>query len=84
MALLKHLADFPNVINNAAEDKAPYQITNYIHALAEFVHAFYNECRVNDRTNVDVSASRLALVKASQIVIKNALNLIGVSAPIHM
>ena len=84
MALLKHLADFPNVINNAAKEKAPYQITNYIHALAEFVHAFYNECRVNDRTNVDVSASRLALVKASQIVIKNALNLIGVSAPIHM
>ena len=84
MALLKHLADFPNVINNAAKEKAPYQITNYIHALAEFVHAFYNECRVNDRNNVDVSASRLALVKASQIVIKNALNLIGVSAPIHM
>ena len=84
MALLKHLADFPNVINNAAEDKAPYQITNYIHALAEFVHAFYNECRVNDRSNIDVSASRLALVKACQIVIKNALNLIGVSAPIHM
>ncbi len=84
MALLKHLADFPNVISNAAKEKAPYQITNYIHALAEFVHAFYNECRVNDRSNVDVSASRLALVKASQIVIKNALNLIGVSAPIHM
>ena len=84
MALLKHLADFPNVINNAAKEKAPYQITNYIHALAEFVHAFYNECRVNDRSNIDVSASRLALVKASQIVIKNALNLIGVSAPIHM
>ena len=84
MALLKHLADFPNVINNAAKEKAPYQITNYIHALAEFVHAFYNECRVIDREHIDVSASRLALVKASQIVIKNALNLIGVSAPIHM
>ena len=84
MALLKHLADFPNVILDAAKDKAPYKIVNYIHALAEFVHAFYNECRVCDREHIDVSASRLALVKASQIVIKNALNLIGVSAPIHM
>ena len=84
MALLKHLADFSNVVSDAAKDKAPYKIVNYIHALAEFVHAFYNECRVNDRTNIDVSASRLALVKACQIVIKNALNLIGVSAPIHM
>ena len=84
MALLKHLADFTNVVTDAAKDKAPYKIANYIHALAENVHAFYNECRVIDREHVDISASRLALVKASQIVIKNALNLIGVSAPIHM
>ena len=84
MALLKHLADFANVVTDAAKDKAPYKIANYIHALAENVHAFYNECRVIDRERADISASRLALVKASQIVIKNALNLIGVSAPIHM
>ena len=84
MALLKHLADFTNVVADAAKDKAPYKIANYIHALAESVHAFYNECRVIDREHIDISASRLALVKASQIVIKNALNLIGVSAPIHM
>ena len=84
MDLLKHLADFNNVINDAAKEKAPYKIVNYIHALAELVHVFYNECRVIDRNNVELSASRLALVKASQIVLKNALNLIGVSAPIHM
>ena len=82
--LLKHLADFNNVINDAAKDKAPYKITNYIHALAELVHVFYNECRVIDRDNIQLSASRLALVRASQIVLKNALNLVGVSAPIHM
>ena len=45
---------------------------------------FYNECRVIDRDNLEISGSRLALVKASQIVLKNALDLIGVSAPIHM
>ena len=84
ISLLKHLADFNNVVNDAAKDKAPYKIANYIHALAELVHVFYNECRVIDRNNVELSGSRLALVKASQIVLKNALNLIGVSAPIHM
>ena len=84
MALLKHLADFGKNINDAAKEKAPYKITNYIHALAELVHVFYSECRVIDRENLEVSGSRLALVKASQIVLKNALNLIGVSAPIHM
>ena len=84
MALLKHLADFNNVVNDAAKDKAPYKITNYIHALAELVHVFYNECRVIDQNNLELSGSRLALVKASKIVLKNALSLIGVSAPIHM
>jgi arginyl-tRNA synthetase len=84
MALLKHLADFANVVNDAAKDKAPYKITNYVHTLAELVHAFYNECRVIDQNNKELSGSRLALVKASKIVLKNALALIGVSAPIHM
>lgn len=84
MALLKHLADFGKTISDAAKEKAPYKITNYIHALAELVHVFYNECRVIDKENIDISGSRLALVKASQIVLKNALSLIGVSAPIHM
>ena len=84
MALLKHLADFSKNINDAAKEKAPYKIANYIHALAELVHVFYSECRVIDKENLDISGSRLALVKASQIVLKNALSLIGVSAPIHM
>ena len=84
MALLKHLADFNNIVNDAAKDKAPYKITNYIHSLAELVHAFYSECRVIDQNNLELSGSRLALVKASKIVLKNALMLIGVSAPIHM
>ena len=50
----------------------------------ELVHVFYNECRVIDKNNTEICSSRLALVKAAQIVLKNALNLIGVSAPIHM
>ena len=83
-ALLKHLASFPNVILDATKERAPYKITNYIHDLAEFVHGFYTECRVIDRDNIDLSSSRLALCLASKIVMKNALDLIGVSAPKHM
>ena len=82
--LLKHLAAFPGVVNDAAVSRAPFKITNYIRELAELVHAFYSECRVIDRDNIDVSSSRLALCKASKQVMKNALSLIGVSAPNHM
>ena len=84
MSLLKHLSNFPNVVNDAAKERAPYKITNYIHDLASLIHEFYTECRVIDRDNISVSSSRLALCKASEQVMKNALNLIGVSAPEHM
>ena len=84
MALLKFLANFPNVVNDAAKERAPYKITNYIHELAGLIHEFYTECRVIDRDNIDVSSSRLALCRASEQVMKNALNLIGVNAPEHM
>lgn len=82
--LLKHLANFPGAVLDAAKERAPFKITNYIHELAELIHSFYSECRVIDRDNLDVSASRLALCKASKQVLKNALHLIGVSAPDHM
>lgn len=82
--LLKHLVSFTNSVSDAAKEKAPYKITNYIRSLAELVHVFYNECRIIDRENPLVSGSRLALVKASKIVLKNSLALIGVSAPTHM
>jgi len=84
MALLKFISNFPNVVSDAAKERAPYKITNYIHDLAGLIHEFYTECRVIDRDSIDVSSSRLALCKASEIVMKNALNLIGVSAPNHM
>lgn len=82
--LLKHLAGFPNVVNDASKDRAPFKITNYIHDLAELVHAFYSECRVIDRDNLEISSSRLALCKASKQVLRNALYLVGVNAPERM
>ena len=82
--LLKHLSAFPGVVCDSAKDRAPYKITNYIHELAELVHAFYGECKVIDRDNIEVSSSRLALCLASKQIMKNALYLIGVSAPTHM
>ena len=82
--LLKHLAKFGAVVQDAAQERAPYKITNYIHELAELIHLFYTECRVINREDIDVSSSRLALCLAAKQVMKNALNLVGVSAPTHM
>ena len=82
--LAKALSNFPDVVKNASKERAPYKITNYIHEVAEKVHAFYTECRVIDRDNLEVTSSRLGLCLASKIILKNALTLVGVSAPNKM
>ena len=84
ISLLKHLIDFPSLVQDCAKERTPYKVTNYIHRLAELVHGFYTECRVIDRDNIEVTQSRLALCLAAKIVLKNALHLVGVSAPNHM
>ena len=83
-ALIKELSRFGDVVKTASKERAPYKITNYIHEVAEKVHAFYTECRVIDRDNLETTASRLAICLASKIVLKNALHLVGVSAPERM
>lgn len=82
--LAKALSNFPEVVKVASKERAPYKITNYIHEVAEKIHAFYTECRVIDRDNLEVTSNRLGLCLASKIVMKNALTLVGVSAPTRM
>lgn len=82
--LLKVMEDFPKEVISAALARAPYKLTNYIQKLAASIHEFYTVCRIADRENVEVTASRLALASAAKQVMKNALNLIGVSAPSRM
>ncbi len=84
LELAKKLSSLEDVVKTASKERAPYKITNYIHELAEKVHAFYTECRVIDRDNLDVTSSRLGLCLASKIVLRNALYLVGVSAPEKM
>ena len=82
--LIKHLLEFKQVILDTAKMREPYQITIYIQKIAQLFHSFYNECRVVDENNLELSAQRLLLVKATKIVLANALNLIGVNAPQSM
>ena len=82
--LLKHLQEFPITIESCAKTREPYKVATYIQKLAGLTHAFYTECRVIDRDNAELSQSRLALCKASQIVMRNALNVLGVNAPEQM
>lgn len=82
--LLKLLGEFPAVVAEAAERLAPHRVANYVFELAALLHSYYNAQRVIDPEDTEKSQARLALMKAVQITIGNALNLIGVTAPRQM
>ena len=82
--LIKKLMEFPHIIENSASKRAPHMVATYIQELAANIHSFYTNCRLIDRDNLEVTASRLALAEAAKIVMKNALGVIGVNAPNKM
>ncbi|KAF0227116.1 MAG: argS [Erysipelotrichaceae bacterium] len=77
--LIKLMADFPQMISECALSRAPHKVCLYIQKLATAFHAFYSECVVL-KEEEPLRSQRLALVKATQITLRNALDLIGVEA----
>lgn len=82
--LIKHLNDFPSLVSESAKAREPHRVCNYIQKLASLFHSYYNECKVINRDNLSLTKARLTLLQASKITLKNALELIGVSAPEKM
>ncbi|MED4161466.1 arginine--tRNA ligase [Halalkalibacterium halodurans] len=82
--LLKKIGEFPEVVAEAAQKQMPHRITNYVHELASTLHSFYNAEQVINPENDEQSKARLALMKATQVTLKNALSLVGVEAPERM
>ncbi|TRZ36666.1 arginine--tRNA ligase [Niallia circulans] len=82
--LLKKLGEFPQAVTEAAAKRMPHRITNYIYDLASTFHSFYNAEKVLDADNLERTKARLALIQSAKITLKNAMHLIGVSAPEKM
>ncbi len=82
-ALMLHLWHFPGIVSGAAHAREPHRITTYAQELATAFHQFYHVCRIVGDDAV-LSAARLELARATRIVLKNALHLLGVSAPSSM
>lgn len=87
-ALVRKLGEFPELVDNCAQNRAPFRLTHYVQELAAAFHAFYTVCQVLPREGHDIDATlsiaRLALCDATRRVIALSLSLIGVSAPICM
>jgi arginyl-tRNA synthetase len=81
--LIKLMGRYPEVVEKSALSMEPHRITFFLLDLAAAFHAYYNLHRVLGE-DADLSRARLLLVTAIQIVIRNGLTLLGVSAPERM
>ena len=81
--ICKHLMEYPEEVGQAAIKLEPHRLPFYLGELAAQFHYYYNQHRIllEDR---ELSQARLILSQAIGIVIKNALQLLGVSAPEKM
>ncbi len=83
LSLLRVLSRMPEVVEEVARTLQPHHLPYYAQELATAFHAFYKRCRVlNDEP--DMTQARLALVRATKVVLARTLGLMGVSAPDQM
>ena len=80
LKLLTRLADYPEIIQNAAADYAPHQLGYYLRDLANDFHGYYNACQILVEDQ-HLRHARLCLICAVRQVIRNGLEILGVSAP---
>ena len=86
-SLLGILAEFPRVVRQAAELREPHRVARYAEELAGAYHRWYDNCRVTplgDESVNDSHRTRLSLNDATGTVLRNALGMLGVSAPERM
>ena len=74
---------FPEIIEDTTKDYQIQRLPQYAYKLAGSFHQFYRDCRVLTE-NKELSQSRLALILATKIVLKNTLDIMGISAPEKM
>ncbi|QEW02583.1 arginine--tRNA ligase [Microbacterium lushaniae] len=86
-ALLGALQEFPRTVAFAAEVREPHRVARYLEELAGLYHRWYDNCRViplGDQPVEAVHRTRLWLNDATGQVLRNGLDLLGVSAPERM
>lgn len=82
--LLRSVFDFPQVVQEAAQELSPAQIANYAYELCREYNQFYHEHSVLNEPDAEISAFRVELSEMVSIVVKNAMALLGIEVPERM
>jgi arginyl-tRNA synthetase len=83
LILIKRLSEFPEMVLHAGIELAPHSIATYLKDCAADLHSYYNDTKFLVE-NEDEKLARLSLIRATQVVLKNGLDLLGVNAPEKM
>ncbi|MGZ8456374.1 MAG: arginine--tRNA ligase [Gemmatirosa sp.] len=81
--LVNALVDFPRIVSQAAENLEPHRLAGYLLDTAGLVHGWYHKHHVLGQ-EAPLMTARLALARAAQIVLRNGLAILGISAPDRM
>ena len=84
LAVIKKLMQFPEIIADAARDYQLSRIARFAHEVAHVFHNFYEKHQVIIEGDSDRTSARLALVRGTQIILKQSLDLLGITAPEEM
>ncbi|MFL5489426.1 MAG: arginine--tRNA ligase [Gemmatimonadaceae bacterium] len=81
--LIKALLDFPGIVTSAAEMLEPHRVATYLHDTARLAHLWYHKHHVLEQTET-VTRARLVLARSAQIVLRNGMRILGITAPERM
>src|SRR4051812_33808942 len=81
--LIKALLDFPTLVKSAAETLEPHRVATYLLETARLAHLWYHKHHVLEQAE-DITRARLALARGAQIVLRNGLRILGITAPERM
>jgi arginyl-tRNA synthetase len=81
--LIKALLDYPELVESAAQTLEPHRIATYLLETARLAHVWYHKHHVLEQPE-DITQARLVLARAAQVVLRNGLGILGLTAPERM
>lgn len=82
--LVRKAAEYPSIVLSSAEEREAHRVPHFLYELAGIFHPYYNQHRVLDSENLELTYARLILVDSVRTVLANGLKLLGISAPKSM
>ena len=81
--IMKKLSEFPDLLRYSSERLEVHKLPQYTLQLSQLLQTFYEQCRVlsEDPKDIEISKSRLVLIKASKLILSKVMSIMGMESP---